>query len=58
MIGIFAMLIKASMELGEINQALMYESGFMSIEGRAKDGRKFTLSLTKEAAKEEETNGN
>ena len=48
-IRIFGLLIKAGMELGEIDQVLMYDSGFMSLEGKTNAGNKFTITLhTKE----------
>ena len=55
MIGIFGQLIKAGLDLGDITQAFMYESGFMSIEGKKRDGKEFSITLS---IKEEEKNGN
>jgi hypothetical protein len=55
MIEIFGMLIKAGMKLGEINQAMMYDHGFMTIEGETNDGKKFSINMH---IKEEEKDGN
>lgn len=41
--------------IGTVTQAMMYESGFMTIEGELHDGTKFNLTLS---IKEEETDGN
>lgn len=40
--------------IGTVTQAMMYESGFMTIDGELPDGTKFNLTLS---IKEEETNG-
>jgi hypothetical protein len=55
MIEIFGILVKAGMKLGEINQAMMYENGFMSIDGKTVDGEKFAITMHFE---EEEKDGN
>lgn len=41
--------------IGTVTSAMMYESGFMNIEGKLDDGKKFTLSMNIE---EEEKDGN
>ena len=56
MMDVFGRLIKAALELGEINQALMYESGFMTIEGKTNAGKKFSVTL--HINEEEEKDGN
>ena len=53
MINIFRNLINICCTLGEVNQSLMYESGFITIEGKTNDGKNFHLTLS---IKEEEEN--
>lgn len=39
--------------IGIVVSAMMYESGFMTVDGKTKDGKKFTITLS---IKEEEEN--
>lgn len=45
MLGIFRKLIEVATLLGSITCAHMYDSNFMTIEGSATDGRKFSITL-------------
>ena len=40
--------------IGDVTQAMMYETGFMTVEGELHDGTKFNLTLS---FKEEEKDG-
>lgn len=41
--------------IGTVTSAMMYESGFMTVEGKLHNGNDFTINLT---IKEEEKDGN
>ncbi len=55
MFEVFKKLTRVAEEVGTVNSAMMYESGFITVDGKTKDGKKFSLTLS---IKEEEKNGN
>ena len=55
MSDILCRLIGLGNEVGTVVTALMYDSGFMTVEGTTNDGKKFSITLS---IKEEETDGN
>ena len=48
-------LLEFADRIGVVNQMLGYDNGFMSVEGKTRDGKKFSISLHIE---EEEKDGN
>lgn len=56
MIGIFQELVEIGRSIGDLANAHLYDSGFISIEGKTKEGKKFSLSL--HIAEEEKNDGN
>ena len=55
MFEVFKKLTCVAEEVGTVSSAMMYESGFITVDGKTKDGKKFAITLT---IKEEEENGN
>ena len=53
MSGIYRQLLSIACVLGNVHQAFLYKSGFVSIEGTTYEGKEFTLTLN---IKEEEIN--
>mgnify|MGYP007115389157 CR=1 FL=1 len=49
----FCRLIAAGNKLGTVTSAMMYDTGFMAIDGITTEGKKFTITLS---VKEEEEN--
>ena len=50
----FRKLCHVAESIGTVTQAMMYESGFMNIEGKTEDGKHFHITMS---IKEEETDG-
>lgn len=48
-------LIGLGNDIGTVTSAMMYDNGFITVDGETKDGKKFNLSLT---VREEEKDGN
>ena len=53
MSDILCRLIGLGNEFGTVVTAMMYDSGFMTVDGKTKDGKKFSITLS---IKEEEEN--
>lgn len=51
----FSKLMAVGLECGTVTAAKMYDHGFMTIDGKTNDGKKFSITLS---IKEEETDGN
>ena len=56
MLGIYRQLLSIACVLGKVEQAFMYKSGFISIEGTTHEGKGFALTLT--LKEEEKKDGN
>ena len=54
MLKSFVALISIAVDAGTVTQAMMYESGFVTIEGKTHDGKNFSITMN---VKEEETDG-
>ncbi len=48
-------LIDIGNQMGDVDSVHMYDTSFMSVEGKTTEGKKFTLTIQ---VKEEENNGN
>ena len=53
MSDILCRLIGIGNEFGTVASAMMYESGFMTVDGTTKDGKKFSITMS---VKEDEEN--
>lgn len=53
MIDIFSNLIYVGKTAGTVTSAIMYESGFMTVDGKTKEGKNFHITMS---IKEEEEN--
>lgn len=54
MMKYFADLLVAANNAGIVTSAMMYESGFINIEGKTEEGKNFSITMS---VKEEETDG-
>ena len=52
---IFVEVIRLGEQIGMVADSHMYDSGFYTVDGKTRDGKKFSLNLT---MKEEEKDGN
>lgn len=50
---IFEALIHLGTGVGTVTQAMMYLNGFMSVEGKTKDGNKYSVTLCIEEEKKD-----
>lgn len=55
MSDILCRLIGLGNEVGTVVTAMMYDSGFMTVEGKTHDGKNFSITMN---VKEEENDGN
>lgn len=55
MMKYFADLLVAANKAGIVTEAMMYESGFITIDGKTEDGKHFHITMS---CKEEENDGN
>lgn len=46
MIEIFEAMIHLAGGVGNVTQAMMYNNGFMAVEGKTKDGKKYSVTLS------------
>lgn len=51
----FTKLLAVAAEAGTVTSAMLYDSGFVSIDGETQEGKKFTITMS---IKEEEKDGN
>ena len=60
MCEIFEALIHLAAGVGNVTSAMMYDNGFMTVEGKTADGKKYsvTLNIKEDESKEEEGGNN
>lgn len=51
---IFEALLRLARGVGEVSNAMMYDHGFMTVDGKTAEGKKYSLTLS---IKEEEDEG-
>lgn len=55
MSDVLCRLIGLGNEIGTVTSAMMYDNGFMTVDGKTNEGKSFSITLN---VKEEETDGN